>query len=147
MRSGIMTQQNMFDPFVFWKAMYETAESNFSQAIDETLRKEEYAEFLGNLQSGYLQYQQLIQSTTDTYLKQMNMPTRDEISSIASLIINLEEKVENIHETIEEEELSVSSEIKNLKTSVNRLDRKLNQILQELKSDDASTKSTAEKEK
>lgn len=145
-----MSQENMFTPFLLWKTMYDTTELNLSKAIDETLRKEEYAELLGNIQSGYLQYQKLIQSTIDTYFNQMNIPTRDEISGIASLIINLEEKVEDLSEIIEEEQLnqSVSSELSNIKTNVAKLDRKLNQVLQALKSDDdASSKVPTAKKK
>ncbi|MDT8860149.1 polyhydroxyalkanoate biosynthesis repressor PhaR [Alkalihalobacillus sp. MEB130] len=141
-----MTKQTMLDPFALWKSMYEQTESNLSDAIHETLKTEEYAEYLGHLQSGYLQYQQFVQNATDTYLKQMNVPTREEISSVASLIINLEEKVENLDEKIEDELLNqnVSSEITKLKTSITRLDKKMTQILKILSNeeDDASTNTT-----
>lgn len=147
---GNMTEEKMFNPFLLWKSMYETTESNLSKVIDDTLGKEEYAEFLGNVQNEYLQYQKWIQSTTDTYLTQMNIPTRDEISSMASLIINLEEKVENLNETIEEDQLnqSVTSEISKIKTNISKLDKKLNQILKALESDDdASDKKPATNKK
>ncbi|WP_052144647.1 poly(R)-hydroxyalkanoic acid synthase subunit PhaE [Halalkalibacter okhensis] len=126
-----MSKQTTLDPFALWKSMYEQTESNLSDAIHETLKKEEYAEYLGHLQSGYLQYQQFIQSATDAYLKQINVPTREEISSVASLIINVEEKVENLDEKIEDEILNqnVSSEITKLKASITRLDKKMSQIL------------------
>ncbi|WP_216830836.1 poly(R)-hydroxyalkanoic acid synthase subunit PhaE [Alkalihalobacterium elongatum] len=136
-----MTKQTMLDPFSFWKTMYETTESNLNDAIHETLQKEEFAEWLGQLQNGFLQYQQMIQSTTDTYLKQINVPTREEISSIASLIINLEEKVESIDEKLEDEifNQNVSSEITKLKTSISKLDKKMDQILKALPKETSST--------
>ncbi|WP_176330365.1 poly(R)-hydroxyalkanoic acid synthase subunit PhaE [Oceanobacillus rekensis] len=129
-----MTNSTMLDPLSLWKTMYEQTETNFSEAIHETLEKEEYAELLGQVQNGFLQYQDLIQKTADTYLKQMNIPTREEISSVASLIINLEEKVESLDESIDEAELNQKAlqEIGKLKSSITRLDRKMNQILQAL---------------
>ncbi|MCL7745745.1 poly(R)-hydroxyalkanoic acid synthase subunit PhaE [Halalkalibacter alkaliphilus] len=136
-----MTKQTTLDPFALWKSMYEQTESNLSDAIHETLKKEEYAEYLGHLQSGYLQYQQFIQSATDAYLKQINVPTREEISSIASLIINVEEKVENLDEKIDDELLNqnVSSEITKLKASITRLDKKMSQILKILTNEEESS--------
>ncbi|MDP4107353.1 MAG: poly(R)-hydroxyalkanoic acid synthase subunit PhaE, partial [Bacillota bacterium] len=90
-----------------------------------------FSEWLGQVQNAYLQYQQLVQKSTDNYLKQVNIPTRDEISNVASLIINLEEKVENLDQKIEDELLanSASSEINKLKTSITKLDKKLDSIL------------------
>lgn len=135
-----MTKQNISDPFTLWKSMYEQTEAKLSESIHETLKTEEYAEMLGHLQSGFLQYQQLIQTTTDAYLKQINVPTNEEISNIASLIINLEEKMESLDEKIEENlsNQTVTSEITKLKTSVSKLDKKMTQIL-DLLTDDKKT--------
>ncbi|MGJ9459987.1 poly(R)-hydroxyalkanoic acid synthase subunit PhaE [Oceanobacillus sp. CF4.6] len=139
-----MTNQSMLDPFSLWKSMYEQTESNLSEVINETLKKEEYAELLGQVQNGFLQYQQLIQSTTDSYLKQINVPTREEISSVASLIINLEEKVESLDEKIDDKLLNetVSSEINKLKTSISRLDKKMNQVIEALANDNNPSSTT-----
>src|SRR5690606_17963392 len=130
----LVSQNSMLDPFSIWKTMYENTEANLSEAIHETLQKESFAEWLRHLQSGFLQYQHLVQSTTDNYLKQMNMPTREEVSSVATLIINVEEKVEALDEKIEDELFndSVSSEINKLKSSVAKLDKKMDLILQGL---------------
>ncbi|WP_158595080.1 poly(R)-hydroxyalkanoic acid synthase subunit PhaE [Oceanobacillus piezotolerans] len=135
-----MTNQSIIDPFALWKTIYEQTENNFSEAIHETLGKEEYAELLGQVQNGYLQYQKLIQSTTEMYLKQLNIPTREEISSVASLVINLEEKVEILDEKIDEatSDQKVLQEINKLKTSFTRLDKKMSQILQALSDNEKS---------
>ncbi len=139
----------MLDPFSLWKTMYEQTETNFSEAIHETLGKEEYAELLGQVQNGFLQYQDLIQKTTDTYLKQMNIPTREEISSVASLIINLEEKVESLDEKLDDADLNQKTlqEISKLKTSITRLDKKMNQILQALSTNKDQESPSTEPEK
>ena len=142
-----MSKEDVFNPFLLWKSLYESTESNIGQAMEETLASEEYAEFLGNVQTGYLQYQQLIQGTTDTYLHQMNIPTRDEISSIASLIINVEEKIETLTDTVEDEVLnqSLSSEMNTIKSNINKLDRKLNQVLKALKNLETNAEEAAPK--
>ncbi|WP_203361481.1 poly(R)-hydroxyalkanoic acid synthase subunit PhaE [Bacillus sp. REN10] len=129
-----MTQQTLPDPFAVWKSFYEKTEASWNDVLHETMQQEAYAEWMGQTQSAYLQLQDLIQKTADAYLKQMNMPTREEISSVASLIINLEEKVENLDQKVEDEILNspALNEINKLKTTVVRLDKKMDRILKAL---------------
>lgn len=128
----MVTQQSFLDPFAVWKSMYEKTESKLNEVIHETMQKEDFSEWMGQVQNTYLQYQNFVQTASENILKQVNIPTRNELSNVASLIINLEEKVENIDQKIEDELLvnSSSSEINKLKSSIARLDKKLDSILQ-----------------
>ncbi|MEH6940552.1 poly(R)-hydroxyalkanoic acid synthase subunit PhaE [Bacillus sp. JJ722] len=130
-----MAEKTTMDPFSLWKSLYDKTEGNLSEVINETLKTEAFSEWLGQVQSGYLQYQELVQNSTDVYLKQINMPTREEISSIASLVIQVEEKVESLDQKIDDELLNnpVAAEIAKLKTSISKLDRKMDQILKVVK--------------
>lgn len=121
----------MFDPFAFWKSWYDRTETHLSDLINETLHKESFAQWMGQLQSGILSYQKMLNRTADIYLKQLNMPTRDEISNIASLIIHVEEKLENLDEKVEDELLdnSLTKEVNHLKNSVSKLEKKIDQFL------------------
>lgn len=129
-----MTQQAFQDPFTVWKSMYEKTESKWNEVIHETMQKEAFSEWMGQVQNAYLQYQELIQTTTESYLKQANMPTREEISNVASLIINLEEKVENLDLKLDEDRSvnSLSTEINKLKANIVKIDKKLEQVLKAL---------------
>ncbi|WP_338750671.1 poly(R)-hydroxyalkanoic acid synthase subunit PhaE [Bacillus sp. FJAT-52991] len=129
-----MTQQTLPDPFTVWKSFYEKTEASWNDILHETMQQEAYSEWMGQTQSAYLQFQELIQKTTEAYLKQINMPTREEISSVASLIINLEEKVEDLDQKVEDELLNspALAEITKLKTTVIRLDKKMDRILKAL---------------
>lgn len=126
-----MTHQHLFDPFAFWKSWYDRTESILSDMINETLEKEAFAEWMGQLQSGYLSYQQWLNKATETYFKQFNIPSREEISNIATLIINVEEKLEELDEKVEDELLdqSLAKEVSQLKTSISRLEKKMDQYL------------------
>lgn len=126
-----MTQLSIFDPFSLWKSMYDLSEESMSTLFNETLQTETFSEWMGQVQSGFLQYQKFVYNTTDTYLKHINMPTREEISNIASLIINVEEKLESLDEKVEDELLnnSFSEEIIKLKSSLFKLDKKMDQLL------------------
>ncbi len=126
-----MTQQTFLDPFAIWKSMYEKTESKLNEVLHETMQKEAFSEWMGQVQNAYLQYQKFVQTTSDNYLKQVNIPTRSEVSNVASLIINLEEKVDGLDQKIEEELLvnSASSEISKLKSSIAKLDKKIDSLL------------------
>lgn len=125
-----MTQKPFIDPFAAWKSIYDKTEEKMNEVLNETMLTEAYSEWMGQVQNGYLQYQDVVQKTTNAYLKQVNMPTRDEISSVASLIINLEEKVDNLDQKIEDELLvNQSDEINKLKSSIAKLDKKLDSVL------------------
>ena len=106
-------------------------EENMSYWMNETLQTETFAEWLGQVQSAFLQYQKFFQNASETYLKQMSIPTREEISNIASLIINVEEKLESLDEKVEDELLNnpLSEEMSKLKTSIFRLEKKVDQYL------------------
>jgi polyhydroxyalkanoic acid synthase PhaR subunit len=126
-----LTQQTFLDPFAIWKSMYEKTESKLNEVLHETMQKEAFSEWMGQVQNSYLQYQKFVQTSADNYLKQVNLPTRSEVSNVASLIINLEEKVDGLDQKIEEELLvnSSSSEISKLKSSIAKLDKKIDSLL------------------
>lgn len=127
-----MTNQP-FDAFGIWKEMYDRTESAFRDSIQSTLEQPAFAEGLGQVQQQYLQYQGLVNGMTEAYLKQINVPTRDEIASIASLVINVESKLIDLEDQLDvQDEASdtQAKEIKQLKTTVNRLDKKLDTVIE-----------------
>ncbi|MGM9924484.1 MAG: poly(R)-hydroxyalkanoic acid synthase subunit PhaE [Bacillus sp. (in: firmicutes)] len=140
-----MTEKTTIDPFALWKSLYDKTEENLNDVIHDTLKTEGFSEWLGQVQSGYLQYQEFVQHTTDIYLKQINMPTREEISNIASLVIQVEEKVESLDQKIDEELLdhSLASEVAKIKSNITKLDKKMDQILKIVKNVQQEQEKTA----
>ncbi|PIC63036.1 polyhydroxyalkanoate biosynthesis repressor PhaR [Sporosarcina sp. P13] len=127
-----MTQTKFMDPFTIWKDMYEKTEETWSDIIQESMKKETFSQGLGQTLNNHLQNTEMISGITESYLKQLNIPTRDEIASLATLVINLEEKVDDLQDNISEELVNnqTSKDIKALKDSVSHLDLKLDQIIE-----------------
>ncbi|MFJ7973292.1 polyhydroxyalkanoate biosynthesis repressor PhaR [Psychrobacillus sp. NPDC096389] len=125
-----MTQTTSFDAFTMWKNVYEKTESTWRDAIQDTLGKESFAESLGQIQSQYLQYQGIVNKMTESYLKQVNLPSRDEIANVASLIINVESKVDDLEDQMDAHKADTSREIDQLKKAVTNLDKKLDRVLE-----------------
>ena len=127
-----MSQTKLFDPFTMWKDIYERTEATWGEVIQETMKKESFSEGIGQTLTNNLQYQELVTKMTEAYLKQVNMPTRGEIASVASLIVNLEGKVDDLEEKIEEDTLKneLSKEVGQLKKAVTHIDKKVEKVLE-----------------
>ena len=147
-----MSQQISFDPFALWKQMYDKAEEQWSQTIDESMKKEEFSKWMGQCMNGYLQYQEIARKSTEKYLEQANMPSRQDIANVASLVINMEDKIDHIEQLIEEDvtnpqkDLDVVKEIKSLKNELTRMSKRMDQffqVLTESNSSAANNKSVA----
>lgn len=127
-----MPQSKLMDPFAIWKDMYEKTEETWSDILIESMKDEAFSQGLGQTLNNHLQSTEIVSGMADAYLKQLNMPTRDEIASLATLVINLEEKVDDLQDNIEDEfsQDQTSVDVGNLKDSVSKLDLKLSQILE-----------------
>ncbi|TQR11001.1 polyhydroxyalkanoate biosynthesis repressor PhaR [Psychrobacillus soli] len=125
-----MTQTTSYDAFTMWKNVYEKTESTWRDAIQDTLGKESFAESLGQIQSQYLQYQGLVNKLTESYLKQLNLPSREETSNIASLVINVESKVDDLEDQMDVHKSDTSREIEQLKKGINNLDKKMDKVIE-----------------
>jgi polyhydroxyalkanoic acid synthase PhaR subunit len=77
----------------------------------------------------------MLNETTERYLEQMNVPTRKDISKIFSLIVNVDTKVDDLENLLEEagaKQLSrteLQFKIENFEKKLESVDAKLNQIL------------------
>lgn len=127
-----MSQTLQFDPFAMWKTIYEQTEANWNDVIQQSMKKESFSEGMGETLNYYLQFQELAKKMTESYLKQANMPTRGELADVASLIINLEEKVDRLDDRFDEEiaKLDATKEIAQLRRAVTNLDKKLDLLME-----------------
>ena len=128
-----MNQNATLDPFKIWKDMYEKTESTWRGAIQDTLETEQFAQGLGQIQNQYVQYQEMVNTLTESYLKQANIPSREEIAKVASLIINVDTKIDDMEDLFDEQKETTTSEIDQLKKDVSNLNHKLDQVLELLK--------------
>lgn len=127
-----MTKTNTLDPFKMWKNIYDQTESSWSEIIQQSMRKESFSEGMGETLNQFLQFQELTKKMSESYLEQMNVPSKDELANVASLVINLEDKIDNLEDSFEKdiEKLDRAEEITELRNSVTALDKKMDLVLQ-----------------
>lgn len=127
-----MSKTIPLDPFKMWKNIYDQTESSWSDIIQQSMKKDSFSEGMGETLNQFLQFQELSKKMTASYLEQVNVPSREEVANVASLIINLEEKVDNLEDNLEKDlaELNYSKEIGQLRRAVTNLDKKMDKILE-----------------
>jgi len=131
-----VNQSKTIDPFEIWKKVYEQTESYWSKVLDENLATEEFSRGLGKVLDMNLQYRKLVNDSTKAYLEQMNMPSKDDLAKLASLIINVETKVDQIEDAVEDAIVvqadleKQGSDVKALQNEIKKINKKMDQILE-----------------
>lgn len=131
-----MNQTKMIDPFEMWKNIYDQTEAYFSKSLDENLATEDFSKGLGKVLDMNLQYKKLVNDSTKVYLEQMNMPSKDDLARLASLVLNVESKVDDLEEAIEDtivvqaDQERLAQEVKTIQIEMKQLHKKMDQILE-----------------
>ncbi|MGG0239228.1 polyhydroxyalkanoic acid synthase subunit PhaR [Bacillus rhizoplanae] len=134
-----------FNFYEIWKDYY----SRYSKFWDEQVTKEFPAQGIGQMLEMNLQFKKMMNETTERYYEFVNLPSRDDLAHISSQIVNIDAKVDDLEEFVQEtkdnqgDSVELKREMANLKKDMKSLDTKLNQIITLLKSpNDMSTKGT-----
>ena len=129
-----MTQN--LDMFEMWKNYFNQS----SNLIDEKMKEQFPSQAMGQILDMNLMFQKMLNETTERYFEQMNVPTRTDIAKISSLIVNVDTKVDDLEELLEEtrakqlNQAELRSEIEDFGKELKSLDTKLNQILTQVNS-------------
>ncbi|MFC7392169.1 polyhydroxyalkanoic acid synthase subunit PhaR [Scopulibacillus cellulosilyticus] len=138
-----MSQQKNFDPFELWKEAYNQSESYWSNVLDENMKEKYFSKWMGKVLESNLLFKKMMNQTTEGYLEQVNIPTRKDISNVASLVVDVDAKIDNMEDLIEEMKANQLNE-KALKNEIKDLNNKLDQVLSLL---NEKSKASAGKEK
>jgi polyhydroxyalkanoic acid synthase PhaR subunit len=133
-----MTQQKNFNPLELWKDFYNQSESYWSNVLDEKMKEEYFSEWMGKVLEMNLQHKKMLNASTESYLTQVNLPTQNDLSNIASLIVNVDSKIDNLEELVEEtsanqvNQAELKRDMTRVKNEIKSLDNKLDEILAQL---------------
>ncbi|MFD3447494.1 polyhydroxyalkanoic acid synthase subunit PhaR [Microbacteriaceae bacterium 4G12] len=127
-----------FDPLKAWKEAYDQTEKFWGKTLNETLNTEEYSAWMGSVLDLNLFYQKMLNDVTKGYLEKVNIPTQDDITRVASLVVNLENKVDNIEEFLEEkvdileQSPTAKRDMTKVKNDLRLLENKMDKVLEHL---------------
>jgi polyhydroxyalkanoic acid synthase PhaR subunit len=118
-----------------WKDFYFQS----SNLVDDKVKEDFPSQGMGQILEMNLQFKKLLNETTEQYLEQVNMPTRSDLANISSLIVNVDAKIDDLEELVENtkanqaDQEGIQRELTTLKRDMKNLDTKLNQVLSMLK--------------
>ncbi len=123
-----------------WKDYYAKSSSLFDEKIKENFP----AKSMAQVMEMNLMFKKMIDESTEKYLELVNVPSRNDFANLSSLIVNVDAKVDNLEELLEENSVNLAEpsnykqELTAIKKDMKNLDNKLNQILTLLKASEES---------
>ena len=122
------------DPLQLAIQWYNATSGPFSDFVGDVIEREEFLEPSSRFLQHYASFYKVFKRNSEEYLKNLQLPVRSDISRIAGLVVNLEEKVDRIEEVLEDFEYgyaepATTESVKGLETRLERVEGKLDRLL------------------
>jgi polyhydroxyalkanoic acid synthase PhaR subunit len=89
-----------FDPFAPWVQFVDRWMKSWSGVMSETVANERFAASMGEQLEGMFEATKLVRQqmkvSVEQYLQQMNLPTRDQVASLAERLTNVEMRLDDL---------------------------------------------------
>lgn len=93
------------DPLQLATQWYNATSGPFSDFVGDLIEREEFLEPSSRFLQSYASFYKVFKGNSEEYLKNLQLPVRSDITRIAGLVVNLEDKVDNVEEILEDLEL------------------------------------------
>lgn len=143
-----MSDQNISDPLKMWKQLYDVNEKYWGKMMNDVVQKEEFSEWMGSVLDFNLYCKKVMNDQSKTFLEASNIASKEDIANVASLVINLEQKVDTIDDhlfdqtdneldtnalkkdmtKLKSETKAIHQQINELKTSLTSIEKLLQQL-------------------
>ena len=90
------------DPLQFATRWYNATSGPFSDFVGDVIEREEFLEPSSQFLQSYASFYKVFKRNSEEYLKSLQLPVRSDISRVAGLVINLEDKIDRIEEVLED---------------------------------------------
>jgi polyhydroxyalkanoic acid synthase PhaR subunit len=122
------------DPLQLATQWYNATSGPFSDFVGDVIEREEFLEPSSRFLQSYASFYKVFKRNSEEYLKNLQLPVRSDITRIAGLVVNLEEKVDRIEEVLEDFEYgyaepATSESVTQLETRLDRVEGKLDRLL------------------
>jgi polyhydroxyalkanoic acid synthase PhaR subunit len=122
------------DPLQFATQWYNATSGPFSDFIGDVIEREEFLEPSSQFLQSYASFYKVFKHNSEEYLKSLQLPVRSDITRVAGLVINLEDKVDRIEEVLEDFEYTpakpaTADSVEALEGRLGRVEGKLDRLL------------------
>ena len=128
------------DPLQLAAQWYNATSGPYSDFVGDVIEREEFLEPSSQFLQSYASFYKVFKRNSEEYLKNLQLPVRSDITRLAGLVVNLEEKVDRVEEVLEDLEDTgtttiepASAEaIENLEARLDRVEGKLDRLISAL---------------
>ena len=92
-----MESPRSFDPFTFWRDVYNRTEQAWTEAVQKTISTPSYAETMGRTSQAMLNNFQVWRNFVERYLTEVwNIPTRNELGRLGEVVVAIDGKADDL---------------------------------------------------
>ncbi|HEX2172498.1 MAG TPA: hypothetical protein VHL09_08630 [Dehalococcoidia bacterium] len=92
----------MPDPLALWKQMIESQDQQWSKALHDMMQTDAFAASMGSYLDNLVNVQGTITKTLDQYYRTLNLPSRSDVTRLATEVAELREAVLRLGDRVEE---------------------------------------------
>jgi len=97
-----MEENKSLDPVTILKHWYDTSGEKWSKAFGDAIVTERFVETMSYILESYTSFTKMFRRASEAYFSNLQLPTRSDIARLAGLVVNLEEKVDRIEDSLEQ---------------------------------------------
>jgi hypothetical protein len=148
-RQNLMQQEGIpSDPVSLGVQWYNATSGPVAKFAEDALQKDEVLGPASRFLESYTTFYNVFKRNAEEYLGTLQMPSRSDISRVASLVIALEDKVDRIEEAFEDfeygySEPASSDSVQQLEERMDRVESKLDRLLSAVESFSSSGSQSA----
>ena len=122
------------DPLQFATRWYNATSGPYADFVGDVIEREEFLEPSSQFLQSYASFYKVFRRNSEEYLKNLQLPVRSDITRVAGLVINLEDKVDRIEEVLEDFEYTqakpaTADSVEALENRLDRVEGKLDRLL------------------
>ena len=135
-RDNLMSAESFpKDPLEFAVQWYNATSGPFSDFVGDVIEREEFLEPSSQFLQSYAGFYKVFKRNSEEYLKNLQLPVRSDISRVAGLVVNLEDKVDLVIEEVLEDfeytsaKPATADSVEQIENRFDRVEGKLDRLL------------------
>jgi polyhydroxyalkanoic acid synthase PhaR subunit len=84
------------DPFTLFKQWYDATSETWSKAVGDIIGSDKFMQMASQFLESYTSFARTFHRASEEYFSNLQLPTRSDIARVAELVINVEEKVDQL---------------------------------------------------
>jgi hypothetical protein len=84
------------DPFTLFKQWYDATSETWSKAVGDIIGSDRFMQMASQFLESYTSFARTFHRASEEYFSNLQLPTRSDIARVAELVINVEEKVDQL---------------------------------------------------